>query len=113
MPNREGLTREEWFAAAQCFDRAPPRLRKKMEMEKEWRAGVDPTEWAAWLAVPKNRAEYPAGVELIRRVSLDVPMGNFGMVELLAAQLEEIEEIDGVDEGRRGRGGGLIPPTSG
>jgi hypothetical protein len=45
--NREGLTWDEWYAAATCFGGDNDLL---PVLKREWKAGVDPTEWAAYFS---------------------------------------------------------------
>ena len=44
--NREGLTLQEWLAAANLGEKTYT-LEEERKQRKAWRDGEDPTEWAA------------------------------------------------------------------
>lgn len=47
--NSEGLTQAEWMNAATMGGKFKPAKGEKALMLQEWKAGVDPTEWASYL----------------------------------------------------------------
>ena len=47
--NTEGLTYMQWLAVATQHGRKPNAQELAM-FRREWRTGVDPTEWAAYLS---------------------------------------------------------------
>jgi hypothetical protein len=46
--NYEGLTFGEWTRAACAFRSSPLSTDELVQLEKAWRDGEDPTEWAAY-----------------------------------------------------------------
>lgn len=52
--NQEGMTWEEWYNVATVYARRAPSAQELTEMQEDWKAGVDPTDWARKLSGNRN-----------------------------------------------------------